>query len=89
MNQDEFDLLVKVTNLREMSLKEQGDDITGNKYLRPQISKDNFEKVLDAHKGGLGSNIKDFFTDMAKSKKDEKDYGEELSDSAIPEASPG
>lgn len=82
-NQDEFDLLVKVTNLREMSLKEQGDDITGNKYLRPQISKDNFEKVLDAHKGGLGSNIKDFFTDMAKSKKDEKDYGEELSDSGV------
>jgi hypothetical protein len=82
-NQDEFDLLVKITNLREMSLKEQGDDVTGNKYLRPQISKDNFEKIADIHKGGLGANIKDFFTDMAKSKKDEKDYGEELSDSGV------
>lgn len=81
-NQEEFELLVKVTNLRQMSLENNGDQATGNKYMRPQVSKSNFEKISSIHRGA-GTNIKDFFTDMVKSKIDEKEYGEELEDTGI------
>jgi len=82
-NIEEYDFLVKMTKLREQSLSNYGDPLKGNKYLRPQISKEIVEKILTVHRGGIGTNIKDFFTDLAQSKVDEKEYGEQLEESGI------
>jgi hypothetical protein len=75
-NVEEYEFLVKMTNLRQMSIDNYGGK--GNKYQRPQISKNTMEKALTIHRGNLGASVKDFFTDIAQSKVDEKEYGEEL-----------
>jgi hypothetical protein len=75
-NVEEYEFLVKMTNLRQMSIDNYGGK--GNKYQRPQISKNTMEKALTIHRGNLGASVKDFFTDIAQSKIDEKEYGEEL-----------
>lgn len=75
-NVEEYEFLVKMTNLRQISVDNYGGK--GNKYQRPQISKNGMEKALTIHRGNLGASVKDFFTDIAQSKIDEKEYGEEI-----------
>jgi hypothetical protein len=79
-NQDEYAFLVMMTDIRQQSINNYGDTGKINKYLRPQVSKSTMEKVLSIHKGGVGVNIKDFFSDLAQSKIDEKEYGEQIDD---------
>lgn len=81
-NKGEFELLVKMTNLRQMSIDNNGDTGVGNRFLRPQISKSKMEKIYSIHKG-TGANIKDFFSDLVQTKKDEKEYGEELLETGV------
>ena len=75
-NVDQYDFLTRMVKLREESLDLQGDLEYSNKYLRPQMSSSNFEKVF----GGKfsASSAKDSFTDFFESKTDEKEYGEEI-----------
>ena len=77
-NIEEFDFLVMMTNIRQQSIDNYGDTGRGNKYLRPQLSKSVMEKIYSVHRASLGANIKDFFSDLAKSKIDEKEYGEQI-----------
>jgi len=82
-NIEEYEFLVKMTNLRQMSIDNYGNQAVGNKYQRPQISKNTMEKALTVHRGNLGASVKDFFTDIAQSKIDEKEYGEQVEGTGI------
>lgn len=75
-NTGAYELLIHMTNLREETQINYGDQNSINKYSLVQISKNNFEKVLYLNKGSASS-FKDFFSDIAYSKIDEKSYGEQ------------
>jgi len=81
-NIEEFEFLVMMTEIREEAQTNYGDQDVMNKYSRVQLSRDKVEKWMNIYKGA-GSNIKDMFTDLAKSKIDEKEYGEEVEGTGI------
>lgn len=81
-NKEEYEFLVMMTNMREEAQINYGDSDVMNKYSRVQLSRDKVEKWLNIYKGA-GSNVKDMFTDLAKSKMDEKEYGEEVEGTGI------
>jgi hypothetical protein len=80
-NIKEYEFLVKMVSLNEEILKIYGEEGKVSKYQRPQISKKAFEKHLSAYAGGgklIKKNVRDFFKDVATSRKDELEYGVEI-----------
>lgn len=81
-NVEEYELLTLMTEMRDEAAENYGDKDFVNKYLRVQKSKEKMEQVLNLHKS-TGATIKDFVVDLAKSRLDEKDYGEEVEGTGI------
>ena len=81
-NKEQYDLLTKMVKLREDSSKLYGDQAVVNKYLRPQLSSEFLEKVASPGKLlSSSANRADAFTDLFRSKEDEKEHGEIIGDS--------
>lgn len=76
-NVEEYELLTLMTEMRQQSFENYGDQDVMNKYLRVQLSRTKVEKLMNIYKGS-GANLSDMFTDIARSKIDEKEYGEEI-----------
>lgn len=76
-NKDAYELLKQVTEINA-EVNELYGTPDRSVYERPQISTSTFEKVFNPQ--GVKEAAKDFFTDIIKSKIDEKEYGEELGD---------
>lgn len=81
-NAEEYELLTLMTEMRDESADNYGDKGFVNKYLRVQKSKEKMEQVLNIHKG-TGATIRDFVSDLGRSRLDEKDYGEEVEGTGI------
>lgn len=81
-NKEQYRLLTLMTELRELSSKNYGDEGNINKFFRVQKSKETMEKVLNIHKN-TRENLSDFVKDLTHSMKDEKEYGEEIEGTSV------
>lgn len=75
-NQEEYELLLILTKLREDSQKLYKNPESQNKYLRVQKSSSSFEKLLT--KGSIKAKATDLYEDLINDRVDEKAYGEVL-----------
>jgi len=82
-NQEEFKLLVMMTDLRETSSDLLNDKDSINKFLRPQQSKDGIEQALSMIGSSTKKNIKEVFNDMTKDRIDDQIYGDRMDESDI------
>jgi hypothetical protein len=78
-NKEEYELLVIMLKLKEMSNEKLNTSETTNKYLLVQKSKDSFEKVFSMSSArSPGATIADVFKDIVQNRPDELEYGAQV-----------
>ena len=70
-NQEEFELLKEVYNMRVQVINKYGDQGMSNPYMRPQVNKSKLE-------GYVGINVKEWYKDFTQNREDEKEFGEQI-----------
>jgi len=70
-NQEEFELLKEVYNMRVQVINKYGDQGMSNPYMRPQVNKSKLE-------GNVGLNVKEWYKDFTQNREDEKEFGEQI-----------
>ena len=70
-NQEEFELLKEVYNMRVQVIKNYGDEGVSNPFMRSQVNKSKLE-------GRVGFDVKEWYKDFALNREDEKILGEEI-----------
>ena len=77
-NLDQYELLKATVGINKQINENNNDIGKVSPFLRPQISKDGFEKKLSYFKGGSLANLKEGLTDIVQNKRDELMYGDEV-----------
>ena len=85
-NQEQFEFLKEIIELREKELDLYGDAQTVNKWMRPQQHRNNFESLAAIIDPSKKANLKERLKDAFQVRQDEKDYGEVADAKALEES---